>query len=457
MEQISMLDLLGATGGRLLQHGADNVTGVTTDSRHVQNGDLFVAIKGDRFDGHHYASDAVQVGAKAVVLSDSRFAPDTGAVILVRDTRQALGDVAAFHRQRLVVRVAAVTGSNGKTTVRGMLAAILRPRSRVLEAEGNFNNDIGVPLTLLRLTPETEVAVLEIEMNEPGGTRRLADISRPEVGAITNVGDSHLESMHDRQGVAREKAELLEALSDTGTAVVNADDELVMEMARRFGHSKQVTFGTLVKADVFACDIVDHGLDGSEFLLQGEHRVRVRLPGLHNVANCLAAAAAARALGIGFDMMPDPLAAFEPQPMRLVVKRLGDITVLDDCYNANPQSMRAAMEVLCASVEKGRRVAFLGDMLELGERAVEFHTAIGRRVVGCLDRVVFVGPLGGHAAAVAIRDGMGADRVRVYSESEQVLPELFDMIRAGDRILVKGSRTIRMELIAQALEEKYGG
>ncbi len=456
MREMTVLELLEATGGRLLRHGEPVLRGVAIDSRKVKPGELFVAIKGDRFDGHRFIAGAVENGASVVLLSDPRFAPDRGAVVRVRDTRKALGDLAAFYRKRLGVRVLAVTGSNGKTTVRRMAAAILSRTFRVVEAPENYNNEIGVPLTVFGLEPDTEVGVFEIEMNEPDGTRQLARVCRPEVGVVTNVGDAHLETMKNRRGVAREKAELLEELPESGTAVLNADDRLVMEIGKKHCSCRRVTFGLESKADVFATDVRDLGLDGTRFLLQGRHEMRVPVPGRFNLANCLAACGAAHALGVGFAGMAAGLAGFRPPRMRLAVRRLGETVLIDDSYNSNPQSVRAALELLRGSAPAGKRVALLGDMLELGADAVRFHSELGQLAADCADRVLFVGPLCEHAASVAIKAGMKPECMRLYGTSGQVRAELFDMVKPGDTILVKGSRAMSMELIVQNLVEHYG-
>ncbi len=456
MEQLSIAGIVKAAGGRLLRKGDKSVKGISIDSRKVQPADLYFAIKGERFDGHQFARDAVENGAAGVVVSDPEQAPDKGVVILVKDTRKALGDVAGLYRAGLDTRVVAVTGSNGKTTVKDMIGALLDLRLNVVKARASFNNDIGVPLTVFRLEPDTDVGVFEIEMNQLGGTRRLARVCKPEVGVVTNIGDTHLEFMRDRQGVAHEKAELLEELPESGTAVLNADDPLVMEIGHKSCGCAQLTFGLEVRADVYAADVRDLGLEGFEFMLQGTYRVRMGLLGSHNVSNCLAACAGAHALGMEFADMARAIAGFKVTEMRLKVMKLGDVVLIDDSYNANPQSMRVALEVLCHNTHQDRRVAILGDMLELGEHSIEAHTEIGRLAATCLDRVVFVGTMAEHAASVALKAGMESEKVRLFAESGQVPDGLFDIIRPGDTILVKGSRAMKMELVTDAIKKYYG-
>ena len=455
MRPIPVAEVVAATHGSLVRGGANEFAGVVVDSRVVRPGELFVAVRGERLDGHRFTGEARRRGAAGVLISDRTAAPETGAVIRVRDTRRALGAIARSCRDGLDARVVAVTGSNGKTTVRSMIAAVLAQRFRVVQAPHNFNNDIGVPLTVFRLEPDTEVGVFELEMNQLGGTRALARICRPLVGVVTNVGDSHLEFMHDRGGVAREKAELVAELPAEGTAVLNADDERVRRMGLR-RRCRRVFFGLEQAADVFATDIADRGLGGTGFLLQGKHRVELALPGRHNVANCLAACAAAHVLGVDYGEMAAALRAFEVPGMRLAVRRLGGIVLVDDSYNSNPQSFRAALATVCSAASRENRVVFAGDMLELGAEAMRAHRAMGELVAECADRAVFVGELAGYAAAAAVEAGMDPSRVRRFADSRAAADESFDMVRPGDTILVKGSRGMAMESISAAIVRHYG-
>ena len=443
-----------ATGGRLVNGRELKVTGVSVDTRTLKPGDLYVAILGKRLDGHQFCEQAIEKGAVGVVV-DSEGAVPVGKVgIVVANTTEALGRIAFRHRERMSARVVAVTGSNGKTTTKEILAAILALKFKTLKPEGSFNNDIGVPLTVLRMTKDIEAAVFEIEMNELGGTARLARICRPETGVITNIGDTHLEFMKDRHGVAQEKAELLQALPEKGAAVLNADDPLVMAIGSTYAPPRRVTFGLEQKAEVFATDIDDAGLAGSRFRLMGKYEVTLAMPGRHNVANCLAACAGAYAMGMWPGDMPEAIARLKALPMRLRVARLGETTLIEDCYNANPQSVGAAIEVLeqCDVVE--RRIAFLGDMLELGDSAQAQHEALGRNVGALVNRLVVVGPLGEHTAKGA--SAVGLSRIWRFETAAQAREVLFDFISPGDTILVKGSRAMAMEIISQEIVRLYG-
>jgi UDP-N-acetylmuramoyl-tripeptide--D-alanyl-D-alanine ligase len=454
VDPIRLIELVTATRGRLVNGQELKVTGVSIDTRTLKPGDLYVAIRGKRLDGHQFCSQAMEKGAVGVVVDSEQAVPAGKLGIVVENTTEALGRIAFRHRERMSARVVAVTGSNGKTTTKEILAAILALKFRTLKPEGSYNNDIGVPLTVLRMTREIEAAVFEIEMNELGGTARLARICRPEVGVITNIGDTHLEFMKDRHGVTQEKAELLQALPDKGAAVLNADDPLVMAIGSTYAPPRRVTFGLDQKAEVFATDVVAAGLAGSRFMLLGKHEVTLPMPGRHNIANCLAACAGAYAMGMWPGDMPEAIARLQPLPMRLRVVKLGDTTLIEDCYNANPQSVGAALEVLqeCGPVE--RRIAFLGDMLELGTESEAQHESLGRRIGVLVSRLVVVGPMGEFTARGA--SAVGLAQIRRFGTAEQAREALFDIVRPGDTILVKGSRAMTMELISQEIVRRYG-
>jgi UDP-N-acetylmuramoyl-tripeptide--D-alanyl-D-alanine ligase len=453
MEPLRASELAAAVAGLL--RGPDSpAAGVSVDTRTLKPGQVYFAIKGRRLDGHRFVEQAVKAGAAGVVVSDEAAAAASGFTVRVADTRHALVDLAAHWRSQLSLKAAAVTGSNGKTTTKEMLAAMLATRYRVVKAEGSFNNDVGVPLTVLRLERTTEAAVFEIEMNEPGGTLALARACRPQVGVVTNVGDTHLESMIDRRGVAAEKAELLQALPADGLAVLNADDPLVMDMGRQHGPKRRVKFG-FGAADMVADRVDDLGLEGFCFRLNRGLVVRQPFPGRHNVANFLGAYAAAREFGIGAPEAAAAVRAMESLPLRLRVVRLGRVTLVEDCYNANPQSVQAALAVLEQTGVGASRVVILGDMLELGARARELHEEVGGQVARIADRLVVVGATAESAAGAAVRAGMRVERVHSFASADSVGDALFDIIRDGDTILVKGSRAVGLELISRRIQTHY--
>ena len=453
-------EVLAATGGTLSALGhATRFPGVTTDSRALGSGELFVAIRGDTHDGHAFVADAAGRGAGAVVVEQP---PEQAAlacgVILVRDTLAALGHLAAFHRRRRRPRVVAITGSNGKTTTKEMLAAILERAlgtGRVLRTTGTQNNLVGLPLTLLRLADADVVAVLELGMNGPGEIWRLAEIAEPDVGVITCVAPAHLERLGSLHGVAEAKAELYRRLRPSATAVVNADDPLVAAAADAFP-GRKVPFGTLGGVPVAAAGIVDRGLEGIEFRLVLERQevpVRLAVPGRHNVTNALAAAAAAHALGVELDVMRAGLEAFQPPGMRMEVTQLPTgVTVLNDAYNANPASMAAALRTLAASRSR-RRLAVLGEMRELGAEAARAHRELGTAAAAAnLDTLFLLGEHAEEVRAGAEAAGMAPDRIVVAQSHEALAARLQSHCRSGDLVLLKGSRGAAMEEVLRRLE-----
>lgn len=461
MAQFTIDEILKATGGELVRAGAAKaVTGVSIDTRTMRKGELYIAIIGKSLDGHRFVAPAVKRGARAVVVSQAvvsrprAVAKRGAAVIRVPDTTRALGDIAAFHRRRFAPHVFGITGSNGKSTVKEMLASILGQRRRVLKPKSSFNNDIGVPLTVLELTSDTQAAVIEMEMNVLGGIRRLCEIAQPQTGIITNIGDTHLESLLDRAGVAQEKSELIEYINGNGTAVLNADDPRVMEIGRKFPTREQVRFGVEKKADIYATRVRDRGLDGVTFRLNGAAEVRLSAVGVHNVANALAAAAAARVAGLRLADIIAGLTAYRPLPLRLQVERFAGLRVIADCYNANPQSMAVALAIL-EQTGKGRRIAVLGDMLELGAAAAEAHRRIGRQAGSVADLVLVKGQFRRDVALGARAAGLKPKAVVSAPDTRAIIEKLVDTVQSGDTILVKGSRANRLEEVVQELKNRY--
>jgi len=458
MEKLKIADIITATQGNLVSGFPESlIHGITIDSRRVNPGDLFIAIKGKRFDGHQFIAEALKNGAAAVMVDDlSRLAEISKvAVIQVPDTKQALLNFARWYRLRLNARVVAITGSNGKTTTKEMLAQLLDGKYRVVKAKASFNNDIGVPLTVLEMNQSTQVGIFEIEMNELGGTARLARVCLPEIAIVTNVGDTHLEFMKDRTGVAQEKFELIESLPAHGVAILNYDDPLVMKMKRP--GIRTITFGLNQQADVFATQINEHGIARLEFKLFGKYAVRLSIPGKHNLYNFLAAAAAAYEIGLHWEEIIHLENRVCLPPQRLGIQKIGSVVLIDDCFNANPQSMAAALEVLKNIAPKENRVAILGDMLELGEYAQDLHRALGKNVAQVVDRLVVVGWLAQFIAEGARAAGLTPARLRYYPNSQSIGDDLFDIFKPGDTILIKGSRAMSMENIILKIVRYYGG
>ena len=456
----TIAEIARATGGEIIGTRSGEVVGVCTDSRTARAGELFVALRGGRFDGHDYIGTAIDRGVR-VFLAEKEWAgqhgvPADASCIAVADTVRGLGDLAAFHRGRFALPVVAVTGSNGKTTTKEMIAAILATTGPGLKTCGNLNNLIGLPLTLLRLTARDRWAVLEMGMSEPGEIDRLAEIARPDVGVITNAYPAHLESMGSVAAVARAKGELYMRLKAGAWAVYNSDDPLITACPSPEGVVR-LGFG-LEGADVRAAGIRSEGRDGLSFTLHlpaGEVPVRLKAYGLHNVANALAAAAAATALGLGPDAIGAGLAEFTPYEKRFNLEEVGGIVLIDDSYNANPASMEAALRTVAGLREECRAVAVLGDMLELGPGSDQAHRAIGKLAASCVERLYLLGDMAGTMADGAREGGLKADGVIVAHSHDEILADLRENLGKGDYVLVKGSRGMRMEVVAEGVRRAF--
>jgi UDP-N-acetylmuramoyl-tripeptide--D-alanyl-D-alanine ligase len=421
---------------------------VTTDSRHVAHGDLFVALKGERFDGHDFVDQALADGALAALVSDSeRVKTHDASLILADDTRLALGQLAASWRKRFAIPLVAVTGSNGKTTVKEMIAAMLREAGgdkAVLATTGNLNNDIGVPLMLLRLRSHHRYAVIEMGMNHLGEIRYLTELACPSVAVITNAGTAHLGELGSRDAIAQAKGEIYEGLGRGGIALINADDDYADYWQGLNRSHRVVDFGLERPASVAGrCELTADGSRLSVRTPTGEYEVRLHVPGLHNARNALATCAVAHALAIDPASVARSLAYFEGAKGRLQRKPCrGGGTLIDDTYNANPDSVKAAIAVLAAA--SGSRVLVLGDMGELGDQGPQMHADIGAaaRAAG-IDRLYTLGEL---SEAAVRRFGSGGQHFR---ELSALCDAVEDILAPGLTLLVKGSRFMQMERVVE--------
>ncbi|MCK6556546.1 UDP-N-acetylmuramoyl-tripeptide--D-alanyl-D-alanine ligase [Candidatus Binatia bacterium] len=430
---------------------------VSTDSRHVSPGQLFFALRGPQHDGHDFVNQAFVAGAAAAVVERMPPAAPPGRLLVVSDSLRALGDLAAWTRRQYPLRVVAITGSNGKTTTKELVAAVCETAAggagAVLKTEGNLNNLIGLPLTLLRLRGSETVAVLELGMNQPGEIARLTEIATPTCALITNIGPVHLEGVGGTiAGVAAAKGELFAGLAPDAIMVVNRDDEHVRRLAVPFPNRK-VTYG--VDGDLRAHHVRDVGTDGVAFTLalgNREAEVRLRLMGAHNVQNALAAAAVGHALGIDLDVIAAGLARAEGVGMRLQVIRLPNgVTILNDAYNANPSSVEAALQAIRHL--PGRPVVVVGEMRELGDETRRAHRQVGERA-GALGvwQLIAVGDCAADVVAGARSAGMPADRVHRCPTHAAAAAVVRAHWRKGDNVLVKGSRGARMEEVVRLLQ-----
>jgi len=450
---VTVQEVASLAGGVLVDgNPASLVRGTTTDSRAVAPGMLFVALLGAQRDGHRFAVDACRRGAGAVLVSrDVPDAPADAAVIRVEDTLAALQRFGRAMRDRRPVRVVGITGSVGKTSTKELAAAVSGRAFRTARSPQNWNTEIGIPLVLANLPRDAEVAIVELAMRGPGQIRELVEICRPDIGVVTNVGESHLDFFESRDALARAKGELIEGLGREATAILNADDPLVLAMRGR-GPARVVTFG-LGGGDVTADEIRAVPGGGRVFRLRtpaGTGEVALRLLGPHAVQNALAAAAVGWMLGVPVGEIAEGLGSVAPLPMRLAVRRVGGLTLLDDAYNSSPQSVQAALDAM-DELPGAPRVAVLGDMRELGALSGDAHRRVGRLVARRrLDLVVAFGPLAQELARSA-REAGGV-RVVHAAEPEDVLAVLRAELRPGAVVLVKGSRAMAMERIVAGLE-----
>jgi UDP-N-acetylmuramoyl-tripeptide--D-alanyl-D-alanine ligase len=442
-------------------------TGVSTDSRTAAGGDLFVALSGDAFDGHDFIPAALANGVSGIVARKAlNGGPPAGvagvALFAVSDTLAALGELARYHRRRLSARVVGITGSNGKTTTKEIAGSVARTTFRTAQTEGNLNNLVGMPMMLLSTPDDTQALILEMGMNVPGEIGRLAEIAAPDIGVVTNVGPVHLEGVGSIDGVIAEKGALLASLPADGVAIFEGNTDYT-DRLRKMTRARTLTFGLDGRSDVRAEKIEDLGQAGTRarFVLpSGSFTALLPIPGLHNLNNALAAAATGLALDIPADRIAEGIEAVRPVGMRMEISKApGGWVILNDSYNANPVSTRAALEFLARQREAigGRAVAILGDMLELGAFTRSGHEEVGAVAAGLGVGLLFViGDFAGDARRGAISAGMDEGAIVAYPRGahDTLINDLLDVVGPDDVILVKGSRAMRMERIAQALNKR---
>jgi UDP-N-acetylmuramoyl-tripeptide--D-alanyl-D-alanine ligase len=430
------------------------VTGVCTDSRQVKKGDLFFAIKGPTFDGHEFIAQVLAAGAVGVVVEKSATLPETVDLkrcLVVDDTIFALGKLAAYYREELPCTVIAVTGSNGKTTTREMIYHILSKRLRGHRSMKSFNNNIGVPLTILGAEVQDEFLVAEVGTNHPGEIDYLGSIVCPDIAVITNVGESHLEGLGNVERVAAEKASLAKHVRAGGAIVVNGDRELLM---RLIGHPQAmvISFGLSDNNDM---RITSLDIQPERVAFEINNRFKMVLPvlGAHNALNCLAAIVVARRLGFEMEEIAEGIKDFKLPSMRLEFSRIGPYKILNDAYNANPASMRSALETLEKFSISGRRVFCCGQMRELGPQSEQFHRELGKRIgSGSVDVLVAVGEYAKPLVEEAVRAGLASGRGWAFKDSAEAGEEIKNIIQPGDLILVKGSRAMKMEHLIEKVK-----
>lgn len=456
MQKLECSEILKATEGRLLSGNTSSfIENISTDSRKIKKGDLFIPLAGERFDGHDFIAEAFEKGALAVLTHKDIKPIDDKVIIRVGNTSKALRDLAAYYRGKFEIPFIGITGSVGKTSTKDMVASVVSQAFNVLKTEGNFNNEIGLPLTMFNLDSTHEAAVIEMGMSGFGEIRRLTSITRPNVAIITNIGISHIEKLGSRENILKAKMEIFEGLSQDGLVILNGDDKLLYGL-KGLLKFRTVFYGIDDSYDYQAYNVRTGGESGTSFEItigSREYTVRVPLPGIHNVYNSLAAIAAGIELGISMDKIIQGIAAFTPGKMRMNIINHEGIKIINDTYNASPQSMEAAIDVL-KEIGNGnhRTIAILGDMLEMGEWAYKAHYDIGKFAVSRgIDYIITVGDNGRVIARGALESGAEASRVYSFDNNEELGRFIKNLMQKDDIILVKGSRGMKMEEIVQSL------
>ena len=458
MNPLSILQIAEFAVAKLEQgDGKKSVERISTDSRTIKEGELFVAIRGENFDGHKFVEDVAKSGAAGAIvdLNWKGKVPANFAVIRADDSLLAYQNLAANYRKSLPIKVLAITGSNGKTSTKDFSASVLGRKFRVTKTQGNFNNHVGLPRTILEANSEHQVGVWEIGMNHPGEVAPLAKIAAPNAAIITNIGVAHIEFMGSREAIAKEKGALAEAVDPTGTVILNADDPFSKEIATRT--RAHVIFAGTHEGTIRAIDI-QQSPDGSDFtIIEGAHRCRGQLPvpGIHMVQNALLAVAAGRAFGLSLEEAAAGLAGTPLTKARLQIKEVNGVQFLDDSYNANPDSMKAALQTLVELTADGKRIAVLGEMRELGKETQRGHEEVGEAAASFgIDHLIGIGEMGEIISRAAKKAGLGkSETVGSTSAAAELLGRIAE---PGDLVLIKGSRLARTEDVIEYFAKQEG-
>ena len=464
MKNMTLTNIAKVCEGRLVYPSEESrketcsreAAGVVIDSRKAAADFIFVATKGERVDGHRFIPDDFAGGALGAVCEKE---PEDipGPCIVVKDSFEALKRIAEFYRRQLPVKVVGITGSVGKTSTKEFVAAVLAQKYKVHKTQGNYNNEIGVPLTVLSMPGDTEVAVLEMGINHFGEMHNLSRIARPDICIMTNIGQCHLEFLGSREGILKAKSEIFDFMDEDGSVCVNGDDDMLASIKEVKG-KKPVTFGLSEECQVYATDIRGKGLFGSEAVIHGNGEsfaVQIPLPGEHMVYNALAATAAGLLLGLKPEEIRDGIAGAESVSGRSHIVKLADKVLIDDCYNANPVSMEAAVDLLLQA--DGRRVAVMGDMFELGEQEKEMHARVGKYAVDAgVECVICAGTLArciyeGAVKAAEEKNTGAAGAVFYFEDRESLLKGIEEILRPGDTVLIKASHGMGFEKIVEQL------
>jgi len=429
---------------------------ISTDSRTIKRGELFVALRGENFDGHNFVESVAKTGAAGAIvdLNWTGKIPPNFTLIRVEDTLRAYQNISANYRKALSLKVLAITGSNGKTSTKDFAAAVLARGFRVTKTQGNFNNHVGLPRTMLEATSQDEVAVWEIGMNHPGEVAMLATLAAPDAAIITNIGVAHIEFMGSREAIAAEKSALAEAVGTEGTVILNADDPFSKNIAGRT--RAKVIFAGTTEGTIRASEITQSATGTDFTILEGAHRCRAQLPvpGLHMVQNALLAVVAGRMFGLSLEDCAAGLAAAPLTKARLQIKEIRGVRFIDDSYNANPESMKAALHTLVELDADGKRIAVLGEMRELGEESARGHREVGETAAELgVDQLIAIGDMA-TAIAEAARNA-GLQNISIARSTGEAAELLAEIAVSGDLVLVKGSRSVRTERVIDAFEIRH--
>lgn len=452
MQRLDVAEIVRATDGQLICGESDFViSGITTDSRTAGVNMLFVPIAGENNDGHDYIGNAFENGADVVITHRDIPKRDGKSIIRVNDTRTALGDIARFYKEKYNLPTVAITGSVGKTTTKDMISSVLTMKYNTVKNQGNFNNDIGLPLTVFRLEHKHEAVVLEMGMSHFGEIHYLASIAKPDIAVITNIGMSHIENLGSRENIYRSKMQICDFFDEKGVLIVNGDDEF---LSRKHPNIHMVTYGIENKnCDYVAENIRNFGINGTDFdvIIDGKkYSVSVKIAGVHNVYNALASIAVGRQMGVAAEDIIEGIREFHPTGMRMEIKHFGGVTVIDDCYNSAPDSIRAALRVL-SDADGKREIAVLGDVLEMGDFAEDALYNIGKEMSGT-DILITVGEIAHHIAAGA--ENTRVKEIKSFETTEDATEFLKDFVSDGDTVLIKASRGMHFEKIVNALEDR---
>jgi len=475
MQTILVKDILNVTSGRLI-YGAESrvIRQFSLDSRTIKPQDMFIAVKGKRFDGHRFLGEAVKKGASGLICEERYVFTEPllhllngrlnkGLIIIkVRNTIDALGSISGIYRSRFSGPVISLTGSVGKTTTKDIIACVLSQKFSVHKTHGTLNNHIGVPITLMDLDRQFDVSVVEMGMSGPGEIRRLAEITQPDAGIITNIGPAHLEGLGSIENIVKAKAELLDVLGPQALAVLNGDDNYYLQLKNHI-KSRLITIGTGGNSDFQAVSIaigLDNALSFKIIARPFNEVLGIKMPvvGLHNVYSALIASAVGYGLGLKAEEIINGLAGVELPPMRMEIHKLGDnIRIIDDCYNANPVSMNSALDTLSRLEARGKKIFVCGDMAELGEYSAGFHKELGRKIAGKkIDSLITIGRLSSkYVSAVAVEGGINHNSVYNCKNNIEAVEVLAHWLEPGDTVLIKGSRSNHMEEIVKGIKDCY--